>query len=520
MAPVTCEVESAGDAIVDVAIVGAGLSGIGAACHLRRECPDRSVVILEARECSGGTWDLFRYPGIRSDSDMHTLGYSFKPWEGEKAIADGPSILRYLRETAAEHGIDALIRYRQRVRRANWNREAQCWELDIDDGATGSATSLRARFLHLCAGYYRYDHGHQPAFPGREAFTGTFIHPQHWPEDLDYRGKRVLIIGSGATAMTLVPALAADAAEVVMLQRSPTWVISRPSRDAVANVLRAVLPRRLAYRLTRWKNTRLQAWLYRRTRRQPAKVRQLLLDRARRELGDSVDLAHFTPRYDPWDQRLCLVPDSDLFRALRSGRARVVTDHLDTLTATGARLASGEHIDADIIVSATGLELQLMGGIDIRVDGESFDFPASWSYRGIMCSGLPNLVSVFGYINASWTLRADIVSQWLCRLLNYMRDRDLAVVTPALEDGLPAMTPRPWVDDFSAGYLLRVMDRFPRQGDREPWRNTQDYLRERREFAQMSLDEAALAYVPVRGPAARAPDRAAACEIRAGGAAG
>mgnify|MGYP003134391020 FL=1 len=482
------------DELLDVAIIGAGLSGIGAACHLTRECPDRRFTILEAREASGGTWDLFRYPGIRSDSDMHTLGYSFKPWQEAKAIADGPSILRYIRTTAAEYGLEDRIQYQQRVTAANWLSGEQCWELTIEDGAAGTTRTLRARFIHMCAGYYRYDAGYQPDFPGREDFTGTFIHPQLWPEGLDYRGKRVVVIGSGATAVTLVPSMADDAAEVVMLQRSPTWFITRPSRDWLANFCRAVLPESWAYGLTRWKNTRMQDWLYRRTRTRPDKMREMLLKRTRKELGNGGDLADFTPSYNPWDQRLCLVPDSDFFRALRDRKARVVTAGIETLTATGIRLTSGEELEADIIVSATGLELQIMGGTQFSVDGEAFDFAASWSYRGVMCTGLPNLVSVFGYINASWTLRADIVSRWFCRLLNHMGERGEAVVTPALEEGLPAMEPRPWIDNFSAGYMQRSLDRFPRQGDREPWINSQDYLRERREFAAMDMDEPALRY--------------------------
>ncbi len=496
------------DDIVDVAIIGAGLSGIGAACHLRRECPNRSIVILEARESSGGTWDLFRYPGIRSDSDMHTLGYDFRPWEESKAIADGPSILRYLRSTAAENGIEPLIQYRSPVRRAQWRGEAQCWELHVGEGE--NARVVYARFLHMCAGYYRYDHGYEPAFPGRESFRGTWVHPQAWPDDLDYAGKRVLVIGSGATAMTLVPAMAETAAEVVMLQRSPTWVISRPSQDRIANFLRAVLPNRVAYALTRWKNTRFADWFYRRTRRRPDKVRSMLLRAAEKELGGAVDLQEFTPSYNPWDQRLCLVPDSDLFKALRSRRAKVVTARIERITENGVLLEDGRGLAADIIVSATGLELQLMGGIDIRVGDAPFDYPSHWSYRGIMVSGLPNVVSVFGYINASWTLRADLVSRWFCRLLKHMDEEGFGVVTAEPEAGLPPMASRDWIDDFSAGYMRRVMHRYPRQGDREPWINSQDYLRERREFAEMSFDEAALRYEPRRSAVDESAPRAVA----------
>ncbi|WOJ95211.1 NAD(P)/FAD-dependent oxidoreductase [Congregibacter variabilis] len=482
--------------ILDVVIVGAGLSGIGAACHLKRNCPERKIAILEARERSGGTWDLFRYPGIRSDSDMHTLGYSFKPWEESKAIADGPSILSYVRQTAKEYGVDSLIRYQQKVKQANWDSQQQCWELSIEEGEQSSSYTVKTRFLHLCAGYYNYSHGHEPEFPGRDSFKGEFVHPQFWPEDLNYDNKRVLIIGSGATAMTLVPAMADKAAEVVMLQRSPTWVVSRPSSDWIANFLRAVLPKRWAYNATRWKNTRMQQWIYKKTRTKPEKVRQMLLDQTKKELGDAGDITDFTPKYNPWDQRLCLVPDSDLFAAMRSGKARVVTNHIDTLTPEGVRLVDGTEIAADIIVSATGLELNFFGGIETKVDGEAFDYASSYTYRGMMFTGLPNLVSVFGYINASWTLRADLVSQWMCRLLAHMDASGQAVVTPAVEENLPKMSPGPWVDDFSAGYMQRVMHLFPKQGDRHPWVISQNYLREKREFEEMSFTEAALRYEP------------------------
>ncbi|GAB5415605.1 MAG: NAD(P)/FAD-dependent oxidoreductase [Congregibacter sp.] len=489
--------------IHDVAIIGAGLSGVGAACHLRQQCPDRRVVILEAREVSGGTWDLFRYPGIRSDSDMHTLGYSFKPWKESKAIADGPSILNYVRETAAEYGVEALIRYQHRVVAANWNSQEQLWDLTVE--TPDGEIACRSRFVLMAGGYYRYDKGYQPEFPGREDFAGDFLHPQLWPEKLNYEGKRVVIIGSGATAVTLVPAMAQTAQEVVMLQRSPTWIVSRPASDWIANTLRAVLPNAWAYAAARWKNTRMQSWVYRRTRRKPEKIRKMLLDGVTKELGKDADLEHFTPSYNPWDQRLCLVPDGDFFAAMRARKARVVTAHIDRIVPDGIRLESGELLEADIIVSATGLEMEVMGGAAVSVDGEPFDFPASWSYRGMMCSGLPNFVSIFGYINASWTLRADLVNSWFCGLLKHMRYTDAAVVTPELEEGLPEMPPRPYIDDFSAGYMQRAMHRFPRQGNRDPWINSQNYLLEKQQFAQMNYLEDALKYSPaiVAGEGAR-----------------
>ncbi|MFK7828517.1 MAG: flavin-containing monooxygenase [Congregibacter sp.] len=478
----------------DLVIVGAGLSGIGAACHLRRAHPQRSVAILESRERSGGTWDLFRYPGVRSDSDMHTLGYSFKPWEEAKSIADGPSILRYLRATAREFGVESWIQYQQAVRSANWSRRLQCWELTIDDGATGERRLLSCRFLFMCAGYYSYAQGHQPEFPGRADFGGDFVHPQFWPENLDYAGKRVVVIGSGATAVTLVPAMAEQAAEVVMLQRSPTWVVSRPSTDGFANALHSLLPVKWAYAITRWKNTRLQHWVYRQTRKRPEKMREMLLDKTAKELGAGAELADFTPRYNPWDQRLCLVPDSDLFESLKGGKARVVTAEIDRLTPDGIRLTCGKTLGADIIVSATGLELQLMGGMTTSIDGEAFDYAGSWTYRGMMCTGLPNLVSIFGYINASWTLRSDLVADWVCRLLMHMDANGMTVVRPELEEGKPPMQPRPWIDDFSAGYMSRMMHRFPIQGDRDPWMNSQEYLLERKQFSTMDFNESALRY--------------------------
>jgi cation diffusion facilitator CzcD-associated flavoprotein CzcO len=482
----------------DVVIVGAGLSGIGAAWHLQHECPHLSFVILESRDAIGGTWDLFRYPGIRSDSDMHTLGYKFKPWREAKAIADGPSILRYVRETATDNRIDRHIRFRHRLVSADWSTEEARWTAQVacgDDEGNGHTVEIGCNFLLLCSGYYNYEHGYTPEFPGRDSFNGQVVHPQFWPEGLDYRNKRVVVIGSGATAMTLVPELAKEAAEVVMLQRTPTYVISRPARDRIANTLRRLLPERWAYALTRWKNTQIQQWLYRRTRVAPDKVKRLLLDRVRKELGPAYDVdTHFTPDYNPWDQRLCLVPDSDLFAAIRSGKARVVTDEIERFTENGIRLRSGEIQAADIIVTATGLELVVMGGASFSVDGEPVDFSERWTYKGLMCSDVPNLVITFGYINASWTLRADLTAEWVCRLLNHMTETGTRQATPRVPRDLQNMPARPWIDDFVPGYMQRAMHLFPKQGDREPWINPQDYHKDRRMFLHGPLEDGALQF--------------------------
>lgn len=476
-------------------VVGAGLSGIGAARHLQERCPDRSYLILESRPRMGGTWDLFRYPGIRSDSDMHTLGYDFRPWREARAIADGPAILNYIRNVAAEEGIDRRIRYRHRVVRAEWSSESSRWTLTVERGEEREPATLQCNFLLMCSGYYSYEKGHEPEFPGRERFSGTVVHPQHWPEDLAYQGRRVVIIGSGATAMTLGPAMAETAAKVTMLQRSPTWVVSRPEKDKVANFLRFVLPERWAYALTRWKNVAFQQYVYRRSRTHPEKLKKMLLKRVRRELGPDFDVEkHFTPDYDPWDQRLCLVPDADLFRAIREGRMDVVTDHIETFTETGIRTRSGQELEADIIVTATGLELVVLGNVEFRVDGEAVDFSRTWAYKGMMFSGVPNLVFTFGYINASWTLRADLTAAWACRLLNHMKEQDATRCVPELREQDRQMSPRPFIDDFSANYMKRVMHRFPRQGDHAPWLNTQDYRRDRELLLRAPIDDGVLRF--------------------------
>jgi cation diffusion facilitator CzcD-associated flavoprotein CzcO len=479
----------------DVVIVGAGLSGIGAACHLQHNSPGKSYVILEGRDAIGGTWDLFRYPGIRSDSDMHTLGYNFKPWKESKAIADGPSILKYIRETASEHSVEDHIRYGHRVVRASWSSEECCWEIEVQAAGGAAPRVIKCNLMLMCSGYYNYEHGYLPEFRGRERFGGQIVHPQFWPEDLDYSGKKVVVIGSGATAMTLIPEMAKDVEHIVMLQRSPTYVISFPDEDMVANVLRAILPEKWAYAITRWKNINFQQWMYGQTRKRPDTVKRLLLRQVRKELGKDYDVEkHFTPAYNPWDQRLCLVPNSDLFAAIRSGKASVATDRIDTFTETGILLASGDECDADIIITATGLDLQVLGGVEFRVDGERVDFSKTMTYKGLMMSGVPNLVSTFGYVNASWTLRADLIAEWFCRLVNHMDAVGARQCTPTLSEEDRKLPLKPYIMNFSSGYIQRVLEELPKQVDRPPWSNPQDYVRDRKMFREGPIDDGALAF--------------------------
>lgn len=489
----------------DVIIVGAGLSGIGAAYHLQQHCSGKSYAILESRAAIGGTWDLFRYPGVRSDSDMHTLGYNFKPWRDAKAIADGPSIRNYVRETASDNGIDQHIHFGQKLVNAEWQSDDARWVLEtaLADGGTGE---FSCNFLLMCAGYYSYDKPYTPDFPGRERFKGQVIHPQLWPEDLDYRGKKVVVIGSGATAMTLVPALAKAAGSVTMLQRSPTYVVSRPDEDKIANTLRRVLPEQWAYNLTRWKNVTLQGITYNRTRTAPEKVKKAILKMVRDELGPDFDVdKHFTPSYNPWDQRLCLVPNADLFKALRNGTAQVVTDHIERFTETGIELNSGEHLDADIIVTATGLNLVVLGGAEFKVDGKTVNFPETFTYKGMMYSGVPNLIQTFGYINASWTLRADLTAEWACRVMNHMDQQGMLQITPTILEKDSNMPARPWIDDFSAGYMQRLMHLFPRQSDREPWMNTQNYAADKKMVRESAIEDDSLVLSqPAAGATAKA----------------
>ncbi len=455
---------------VDVLIVGAGLSGIGAAYHLKKHCPGKTYAILEGREAIGGTWDLFRYPGIRSDSDMYTLGYSFKPWKAAKAIADGPSILNYVRETAREHDVDRHIRFKHMVKRASWSTQTATWTVEAEHD--GQTVTFTCGFLYMCAGYYRYSAGYTPEFAGTERFRGAIVHPQHWPEALDYTGKKVVVIGSGATAVTLVPEMAKTAEHVVMLQRSPTYVVSRPAEDGIANWLRSKLPAMTAYGLTRWKNVLFQMLFFNMARKKPEKVKERLLGMVREHLGPDYDIeTHFTPRYNPWDQRLCLVPDADLFDSIKSGASSVVTDHIETFTETGLQLKSGKTLDADVVVTATGLQMQLLSGMEVVVDGKVADLSQSMSYKGMMFSDVPNLASAFGYTNASWTLKADLTSEYVCRLLNHM-DRTRTDFCVPRVDG--EMEVAPWLD-FSSGYVTRAIGQFPKQGLRKPWKVHQNY---------------------------------------------
>ena len=479
----------------DVIVVGAGISGIGAAYHLQTMSPKSTYQILEGRADFGGTWDLFRYPGIRSDSDMHTLGYRFKPWTADKSIADGPRILDYLRETITENSIDKKIRYNQQVTKAQWSSEDSRWSLTVTDKVSDEVKTFTCGYLFMCSGYYSYKQGFTPEFAGVEKFQGKVVHPQQWPQDLDYKNKRVVVIGSGATAMTLVPAMAIDVAEITLLQRSPTYVISRPSVDPFAKRMRRIWPKKIAYALTRVENTTRQQELYKLCREAPEGVKSVLIDAVRAELGADFDVdKHFTPTYKPWDQRMCLVPDSDLFVALRSNKAKVVTDTIKTFTETGIQLDSGEHLEADIVVTATGLNLCTLGEMEFVVDSQPVDFAKTWTYKGFAFSGIPNLASSWGYINASWTLRADLTCEYVCRLLNHMRKTKTTSCTPTLRKIDQDMPQRNWLEDFTSGYMKRMMHKMPRQGDHEPWINPQNYELDKKMFRKSPIDDGVMLF--------------------------
>jgi monooxygenase len=478
---------------LDVLIVGAGLSGVGAAWHLQDRHPGRSYAILEARGDLGGTWDLFRYPGIRSDSDMHTLGYRFKPWTADKSITDGDSILEYVRQTAHDHGIDSRIRFHHRVVRAAWSTAEARWSVEAERTDTGETVQLTCDFLWNCSGYFRYDEGYTPEFEGRERFGGRIVHPQHWPQDLDYEGKRVVVIGSGATAVTLVPAMAEKAAHVTMLQRSPTYIVSLTAEDPVAKRLRRWLPPKALYSVVRWKNVLLQTFVYQLSRRRPQAVKRMVRRGLERALPAGYDIdTHFTPSYDPWDQRMCLVPDGDLFEAIADGSAEVVTDRIRSFTERGLQLESGAELEADVIVTATGLNLLFLGGIELAVDGNPVDVPQTMTYKGMMLSGVPNFAFTVGYTNASWTLKADLTSEYVCRLLAHMDAHGYGRCVPDLD---PSVVEQPLLD-FTSGYVLRSLDQFPKQGSVEPWKLRQNYVFDIRTIRRGPIDDGTMRFSP------------------------
>ncbi len=480
----------------DVLVVGAGISGIGAGYFLQENCPDKSYAILENRESIGGTWDLFRYPGIRSDSDMFTLGYSFKPWTDQKAIADGPSILDYLDETATEYGIYDHIRFRQKVTGAQWDSESATWTVDVLSGESAEPVTFTCNFLFMCSGYYNYDSGYTPEWESLSDYQGTIVHPQHWPQDLDYAGKKVVVIGSGATAVTLVPAMLdgdGPPEHVTMLQRTPTYMVSRPSEDGTANFLRKIMPNKMAYKLIRWRNVLMQQFIFKRARTKPDKVKTHLSNALRNELGPDYDYeTHFNPPYNPWEQRLCLVPDSDFFRVINEGKSSIVTDEIERFEADGIRLKSGEKLDADIVVTATGLNLQMAGGIDVEVDGEAINFGDSVTYKAMMFADVPNFAISFGYTNASWTLRADLTCEYVTRLINHMDATGSDIAVPRLPSD-EEIKRLPWVD-FSSGYFKRAEDKLPWQGDKGVWRNLQNYPKDVKELRKAPIVDEAMEF--------------------------
>ncbi|MGJ8669567.1 MAG: flavin-containing monooxygenase [Oceanococcus sp.] len=460
----------------DVLILGAGLSGIGAACHLTRKLKNKSYAVLERRDAIGGTWDLFRYPGIRSDSDMTTFGYSFRPWRASKVLADGESIRDYVRETAEEYKVVPNIRFRRKVVRSDWSSSEQRWTVTCLNEETAKEEIYTAQYLIGATGYYSYDQGYCPDFPGADTYSGQIVHPQHWPENLETQGKRVVVIGSGATAITLVPSLAKQGAKVTMLQRTPSYVMSIPAIDPLWNTLSKVLPAKAVYAATRLRNVALQRALYVASKQRPKVVRRLLRRRAKAQLGPNVDVKHFSPDYNPWDQRLCVVPGGDLFKSLRKGDAHIVTDHIERFDKTGIQLKSGEHLDADIIVTATGLNLQLMGGAQLRVDGKPVAMKDRMIYKGMLLEGVPNTLAVTGYTNASWTLKSDLISEHFCRIIRHMDKTGRTVVTPQptrakkLEDTV--------MGSLQSGYVARGADALPRQGSTAPWLLLNDYIRD------------------------------------------
>ncbi|MES1924283.1 NAD(P)/FAD-dependent oxidoreductase [Salinisphaera sp. T31B1] len=478
--------------MLDVLIVGAGISGIGMACHLRESCPDKTFALVERRASLGGTWDLFRYPGIRSDSDMFSFGYRFRPWQEPRILSDGGSIREYLAETAREFDVERHIHFGRKTTRAQWSSDQACWTVTTESETNGERERWQCRYLVLGTGYYRYDEGFTPEFPGRAEFKGRFVHPQQWPEDLDYSGKKVVVIGSGATAITLVPAMAEDAAHVTMLQRSPTYILSLPAVDTISSQLQRILPKSWVFRMARERNIGLQRLIYIVCRRYPRLMRKLLLASVRAQVGRDVDMRHFSPDYNPWDQRLCVVPNGDLFKTLRSDRASIVTDEIDCLTENGIRLKSGTLIEADIIVSATGLNMEMLGGIELVKDGERQNPNEHMTYKGVLVEGLPNLAAIFGYTNASWTLKADIAAAYMCRLIRHMDSRGYRSATPRAIDAIAE--DRSVMDSLNAGYVKRASAKLPRQGDRLPWRVLNHYRRDRKMLVESPIEDGVLRF--------------------------
>ncbi len=474
----------------DVLIIGAGLSGIGAACHLKKQLPNKTFAILEGRDAIGGTWDLFRYPGIRSDSDMFTLGYEFKPWTNKKGIADGADIRNYIREAAAEHKVEPHIRYGQKVKAARFNSQTATWTLEVEQ-KDGSLKEYQCNFVLGCTGYYSYDEGFTPEFAGRDDFKGQVIHPQFWPENLDYNGKKVVVIGSGATAVTLIPSMTDKAGHITMLQRSPSYVLTVPQQDAMVKVLRMVLPEKWAYRIIRGRNVSITLGLYRFCKKFPNAARKLLQWTVKKQLPADFDMKHFTPKYNPWDERLCAVPEGDMFKAISAGKASVVTDHIDRFVENGILLKSGKTLEADIIITATGLKVQMMGNMQVSIDGQRFEPNQSMSYRGVMFENLPNMGMVFGYTNASWTLKADLISSYVCRLLKYMDEKGVRQVTPRNHN--PAIKRLPFIN-MQSGYIARVKDQIPQQGDERPWKLYQNYFLDMTLLKLASMDDPSLEY--------------------------
>lgn len=492
----------------DVLIIGAGLSGIGAAHHLQEQHPEKTFALIESRERMGGTWDLFRYPGIRSDSDMHTLGFGFRPWPENTSIVAGDKIRQYLLDTAAEDGTDQHVIFGKRVVHGSWSSETGLWTADLKDSKTGEIEQVTCNFVISCTGYYDYEQGFTPDFPGKDRFKGQIVHPQQWPEDLDYAGKKVVVIGSGATAITLIPSMAEEAGHITMLQRSPSYVLAAPQEDPIAANLRRVMPDRFAMPAVRWKNVLVQSFLYNFSQKQPKRMRAFLKKRAEVMLPKDFDVdTHFNPKYNPWDERLCIAPRGDFFKAIRKGDASIVTDHIKTFTEDGIELESGDHLDADIIITATGLNLLLLGGITADVDGVPVDHTKHMAYKGLMLEGVPNFAFAIGYTNASWTLKADLTGEYVCRLIDHMDKNGFDQVMPIADD--PTIVRRPLLD-FQAGYVLRSMDQLPQQGDRGPWRVPQNYIRDVFTIRRSAIDDGNLRFAKKTGAKTKAEGEKAA----------